>query len=82
MNELRRFRNVWRMLESVGNCDTMDGMQYDRVYMAWVCYGCPRPIGLFIIVFANDRSTDTEHDLWDRMQGQASTWKVSTTGLN
>jgi len=47
------FRYHWRALSARWKCDSIDGMEYRRVYAEWIKAGRPYPIRDFILRQAN-----------------------------
>lgn len=42
------FRAMWRSIARCGGCDSIDGMEYERVHRQWVNDGRPGPVSNYI----------------------------------
>lgn len=51
--EMRVFRRTYKRMSLNGECDSIDGMEYQRVLREWVAAGRPHPVTEFIFVAAN-----------------------------
>jgi len=49
----RQFRRWWKHCAELGECDFIDGLEYDRVSAEWIAAGCPWPAWEFIRNAAN-----------------------------
>lgn len=53
-DKIEKFDQTWEALSKVGSCDSIGGMEYERVKREWLEFDMPEPIASFITIRTND----------------------------